>query len=124
MKLIIYMPAINEEENIQQVIASLPRELEGIDIIQYLVIDDGSTDKTAALSQSSGTQVVSHGRNRGVGAAFHSAVQFALENGADILVGIDADGQFDPAEIPNLIEPILGGKADMVIGNRFVFGKP
>jgi glycosyltransferase involved in cell wall biosynthesis len=124
MKLIIYMPAFNEEKSIQHVISNLPRELENIKIVQYLVIDDGSTDKTATLAQSSGAHVVMHSRNRGVGAALHSAVQFALENEADILVGIDADGQFDPAEIPVLIEPIITKKADMVIGNRFVNGIP
>jgi glycosyltransferase involved in cell wall biosynthesis len=124
MKLIIYLPALDEEENIQEVIASLPTMLNQINDIQVLVIDDGSVDKTAALARTSGAQVVSHGRNRGVGAAFQSAVQFGLENNADILVGIDADGQFDPAEIHALIGPILANKADMVIGNRFFQGVP
>lgn len=124
IKLIIYLPALNEAENIQQVISDLPRQLEKIDLIQYLVIDDGSTDKTAELASLAGAQVVFHDRNRGVGAAFHSAVQFALENEADILVGIDADNQFDPVEIPVLIQPILDNKADMVIGNRFISGIP
>lgn len=124
MKLVIYMPAYNEAKSIQQVIANLPQVLSGIGTIQYLVVDDGSTDQTAALALSAGAQVINHNRNRGVGAAFHSAVQFALENGADILVGIDADGQFDPVEIPVLIQPIIKGNADMVIGNRFTSGIP
>lgn len=124
MKLIIYMPALNEAGNIQHVIGNLPRLLDHIDIIQYLVIDDGSTDKTVEFALAAGAQVISHGRNRGVGAAFHSAVQFALDHGADILVSIDADGQFDPEEIPALIEPIIGNKADMVIGSRFMSGMP
>ncbi len=123
-KLIIYLPALNEENNIGRVVASLPRKLEGINTIQYLVIDDGSTDSTATRALSAGAQVVSHDRNRGVGAAFHSAVQFALENKADILVGIDADGQFDPEQIPALIQPILENQADMVVGNRFMSGLP
>ena len=123
-KLVIYMPALNEAANIQKVIANLPHSLTGIKSIQVLVVDDGSTDKTAELARASGAQVVSHGKNRGVGAAFHSAVQFALENEADILVGIDADGQFDPAEIPALIKPILDKRADMVVGNRFTYGIP
>ena len=80
------MPALNEEDNIQQVIKNLPRTLDGVDSIQYLVIDDGSTDNTEAIAVSAGAWVVRHGKNRGVGAAFHSAVQFALENDADILV--------------------------------------
>ncbi len=123
-KLIIYMPALNEEANIQRVLANLPRSLDGVETIEFLVVDDGSVDKTVELACASGAQVVSHGKNRGVGAAFRSAVQFALEHEADILVGIDADGQFDPAEIPSLIQPILNKQADMVIGNRFVLGIP
>ena len=124
MKLLIYMPAYNEETNIQSVIATLPKILPEIDIIQYLVVDDGSFDRTAEFASGAGALVISHKNNQGVGAAFHSAVQFALEHGADILVSIDADGQFNPGEIPNLIEPILSKKADMVIGNRFLSGCP
>lgn len=124
MKLIIYMPALNEAGSIETVIVGLPRSLDGIDEIQYLVIDDGSKDETVSLAQKSGAFVVSHGRNLGVGAAFQSAVQFALENDADILVGIDADGQFDPREIPNLISPITRNEADMTMGNRFALGMP
>jgi glycosyltransferase involved in cell wall biosynthesis len=124
MNLTIYMPALNEEEKIQNVIENLPAQLDGIDDIKYLVVDDGSTDQTAMIAENIGAVVIFHGRNRGVGAAFQSAVQYALENEADILVGIDADGQFDAKEIPLLIAPILDNKADMVIGNRFTNGKP
>lgn len=124
MKCLIYMPALNEAEHIKQVIENLPRVLPGIDEIEYLVVDDGSKDKTAQYAQESGAVVVSHNRNRGVGAAFHSAVNYALSIGADILVGIDADGQFNPDEIQNLIQPIVQKKADMVIGNRFTSGRP
>ena len=124
MKLVIYLPVLNEEENIKNVIASLPGTLDQIDSIQILVIDDGSTDGSVLLAQSLGVDVVVHRRNRGVGAVFQSAVQFALENNADILVGIDADGQFDPAEIPDLIKPILANQADMVMGTRFLQGMP
>ena len=91
-KLIIYMPALNEEASIQRVLANLPRALPGIETVEFLVVDDGSVDKTSDLACVSGAQVVSHGKNRGVGAAFRSAVQFALEHEANILVGIDADG--------------------------------
>jgi len=123
-KLIIYMPALNEEADIQRVVAGLPHSLNGIGIVQFLVVDDGSIDRTADLARASGAEVVSHGKNRGVGAAFHTAVQFALQNEADILVGIDADGQFDPAEIPALVQPILDDRADMVVGSRFLSGIP
>jgi glycosyltransferase involved in cell wall biosynthesis len=124
MKLIIYMPAYNEEEQIQKVLQNLPKSLEGISQLEYLVIDDGSSDRTAQLAAECGAEVVSHGRNRGVGSAFHSAVEFALEHGADVLVGIDADGQFDSSEICALIAPILAKQANLVIGNRFDSGMP
>ena len=99
MKLIIYLPALNEEKNIQNVLTKLPKTIKDVHIINHLVVDDGSIDDTAQIAARIGAQVLSHGRNRGVGAVFHSAVKFALENGADILVGIDADGQFDPEDI-------------------------
>jgi len=124
IKLIIYMPALNEGPDIQKVITNLPHSIDGVEAVQLLVVDDGSMDETAALAQASGAQVISHGKNRGVGAAFHTAIQFALEHHADILVGIDADGQFDPSEIPALLQPILEDQADMAVGNRFQSGKP
>jgi len=123
-KLIIYLPAYNEEADIQRVIAGLPHAVDGVELVQILVVDDGSVDRTAELAQACGARVVSHGKNRGLGAAFRTAIQFALENEADILVGIDADGQFDPAEIPTLIKPIIEKNADMVTGNRFALGIP
>ncbi len=124
MKIIIYLPALNEGEGIAKVISRLPRELPGIDEIETLVVDDGSTDQTTVVAKNAGAEIVSHGKNRGVGAAFRSAIQYSLENGADILIGIDADGQFDPSEIPTLLQPLFDDKADMVIGNRFVEGRP
>jgi glycosyltransferase involved in cell wall biosynthesis len=124
MNLIIYMPAFNECESIQQMITSLPCELENMDKIQILVIDDGSTDSTAQVAKDCGAQVILHNRNRGVGAAFQTAIQFALDHDADILVSIDADGQFNPADIPGLIRPIITQEANMVVGNRFASGRP
>ena len=124
MKLLIYIPAYNEEENILRTINNLPRQTAGLDRVECLVVDDGSTDQTAAIGRSAGVAVVSLPSNKGVGAAFHTAVDYALENGADILVGIDADGQFDPAEIPAMIQPILDNRADAVVGSRFQNGMP
>ena len=124
MKLIIYMPALNEEEGISDVIKSLPKKIEGIDEIKVLVVDDGSTDDTAKKAKQSDADVVSHNVNKGVGSAFQSAVQYALENEADILVSIDADRQFNSEQIPDIIKPILKNKADMVTGNRFEDGMP
>jgi glycosyltransferase involved in cell wall biosynthesis len=124
MKLVIYMPALNEEEGISEVIKSLPKEIEGIEEVKVLVVDDGSTDDTAKIAKESGADVVSHGSNKGVGSAFQSAVQYALENGVDILVSIDADRQFNSDQIPHIIQPILNKEADMVTGNRFENGIP
>jgi len=123
-KLIIYLPAFNEAERVHAVIERLPKKLDKITAIQILVVDDGSTDNTAQIAKSSGAQVVSHNVNKGVGAAFHSAVQYALEHGANYLVSIDADGQFDSGEITDLIQPLISNNADLVIGNRFSKGKP
>ncbi len=124
MKLIIYMPALNEEEGIADVIKHLPKDFNGIDEVEILVVDDGSKDKTVQIAKEQGASVVSHSVNRGVGRAFQSAVQYALENKADILVSIDADRQFNSDQIPNMIQPLLKGKADMVTGNRFENGMP
>ncbi|MDY0097353.1 MAG: glycosyltransferase family 2 protein [Candidatus Dojkabacteria bacterium] len=124
MKLIIYMPALNEEDGISEVIKSLPKKIDGIDEVKILVVDDGSTDSTAKIAKQSGADVVSHTVNKGVGRAFQSAVQYALESGGDILVSIDADRQFNSDQIPHIIQPILNKEADMVTGNRFESGIP
>lgn len=124
MKTIILIPAYNEESIIDRTIHSIPRDIIGVDEVSILVVDDGSSDNTATIAANAGANVISHTHNKGVGSAFHTAVQYALQNDADILVGIDADGQFDAKEIPGLIAPILNHKADMVIGNRFHTGMP
>lgn len=123
-KLIIYMPALNEAENIQQVIRSLPKTLENVGEIEVLVVDDGSTDNTTSLAREMNASVISHHKNLGLGIAFQSAMNYALNNDANILVSIDADGQFDPKNISDLIAPIQKGFAHMVTGNRFSNGKP
>lgn len=122
--LIIYMPALNEAKTIQQVIAGLPAEIEGINEIEVLVVDDGSTDDTAALAAAMNATVISHHKNRGLGIAFQTAIDYMLKTNADLLVSIDADGQFDSAKIPDLLRPIQSGEAWMVTGNRFAQDKP
>ena len=124
MKLLIYMPALNEEEGIGEVIGHLPKHIDGIDEIDILVVDDGSTDNTAKITREHGARVVGHRINRGVGKAFQSAVQYALEHNIDILVSIDADRQFNSDQIPEMIQPLLNDKADMITGNRFENGMP
>lgn len=120
MKLIVQLPALNEEKTIAQVIASLPRNMDGIDEVGVVVVNDGSTDRTAELARAAGAVVVSHERPRGVGAAFRSGLMKSAELGADIIVTIDADGQFNASDIPKLIAPILRGECEFVTGSRFV----
>lgn len=119
MKLIIIIPAFNEEKTIAQVIQEIPRNIEGINELQILVTDDGSTDNTAREAKNAGASVVSHIKNEGLGIAFSTGIREALKQGADIVVNIDADGQFDPKDVPKLVKPILEKKAEMVVGSRF-----
>lgn len=119
MKLVILIPAYNEEDSIARVIQDLPKHIEGISDIQALVVDDGSKDGTAQEAVSAGAEVVSHTFNRGLGKAFATGLARALELQADVMVNIDADRQFDSADIPRLIAPVLSGNADFVSGDRF-----
>ncbi len=120
MKLVVNLPAYNEEAKLAETIKRIPRHIEGIDEILVQVIDDGSKDKTAEVAREAGANyVLSHNTNRGIGITFRTSVGKALGNGADIMVNIDADGQFNPADIPKLVKPILDGEADMVSADRF-----
>ena len=120
MKLIVNIPAFNEEEKIGETIKRIPRNIAGIDEVFVQVIDDGSKDKTAQVAKKAGADFVfSHQVNRGIGVTFRTAVEQALINGADIMANIDADGQFNPDDIVKIIEPILKGEADMVSADRF-----
>lgn len=118
-KLVVIIPALNEEKTIALVIERIPDRISGIQEIEIIVIDDGSTDATAALARAAGAKVVSHSYNQGVGAAFHTGIQAALASGADIIVNMDADGQFNPQDVPTLIQPVLDGEADFVTATRF-----
>ncbi|EKE16304.1 MAG: glycosyl transferase family 2 [uncultured bacterium] len=120
MKLVVNLPAFNEAEKIAETIKKIPRTIEGIDEVFIQVIDDGSSDKTAKVSREAGADFVySHQVNRGIGVTFRTAVEKALENEADIMVNIDADGQFNPDDISKIIDPILKGDADLVSADRF-----
>ncbi len=123
MKLLVAFPCYNEAETIASVLASIPGSFEGIDERRLLVVDDGSTDDTAALSLAAGAMVVRHKRNKGLGVAFRTAVDYAVAHGYDIMVNMDGDGQFDPADIQGLINPILREEADFVAGTRFLNGQ-
>jgi glycosyltransferase involved in cell wall biosynthesis len=119
MKLIIQIPCFNEEETLPETLADLPREIPGIDAVEWLVIDDGSTDGTVDVARAGGVEhVVRLTNNKGLAAAFQAGLDACLKLGADIIVNTDADNQYDGRDIPRLLEPILAGNADMVIGDR------
>jgi glycosyltransferase involved in cell wall biosynthesis len=120
VKLVVQLPALNEEKTIGDVIRAIPSAMDGVHEVRVVVVDDGSTDRTGALAREAGALVVRHEQPRGVGAAFRSGIQKSAELDADIIVTIDADGQFNPADIPTLIRPILDGEADFVTASRFV----
>jgi glycosyltransferase involved in cell wall biosynthesis len=120
MKLVIQIPAWNEEATIASTIAALARAVEGFDAVEILVIDDGSSDGTAAAAAGAGARVVRLPLHRGLAHAFTVGLTAALSAGADVIVNTDADGQYDPADLPRLVEPIRSGRADIVLGDRGV----
>ena len=121
MKLIIQIPCYNEADTLPGTIADLPRAIPGVDVIEYLVVDDGSRDETSAVARDLGVHhVVRHTSNRGLARTFVTGLNAALEAGADIIVNTDADNQYVGGDIPQLVEPILAGRADLVIGDRGV----
>ena len=123
MKLVIQIPCFNEAKTLGRTVEDLPRHLSGFNSVELLVIDDGSTDGTAELARGLGVEhVISLPRNRGLAAAFATGLNRALELGADVILNTDGDHQYRGASIPALVEPILRGEADMVIGDRQVRG--
>lgn len=119
MKVIVQIPALNEENTLEAVISSIPQKIPGVTELLVVVIDDGSTDKTAELARKLGAaEVIRHRSTRGLAEAFRSGVDYALTHGADILVNTDGDNQYPQDRIPDLIAPILEGRADIVIGDR------
>ena len=121
VKLIIQIPCYNEAETLPLTLAELPRVLPGVDEIEYLVIDDGSTDRTAEVARQLGVQhIVRQKRNRGLASAFQAGLEAALAAGADLIVNTDADNQYFGPDIAVLVAPILDGRADIVVGDRGV----
>ncbi len=121
MKLIIQIPCLNEAQNLSQTVQALPREIPGIEKLEYLVIDDGSTDNTSEVAKQVGVHhVITLPHHLGLATAFTIGLEAGLKHGADIIVNTDADNQYNAEDIPLLIEPILSGKADIVIGDRGV----
>lgn len=119
MKLIIQIPCYNEADTLEIALNDLPKKIDGIDEIEYLIINDGSTDNTVEIARSWGVHhIINFSRNKGLAKGFMAGLDGCLRNGADIIVNTDADNQYCAGDIERLIQPILEGKADMVIGAR------
>lgn len=124
-KLIIQIPCFNEAATLPPTLRDLPRSIPGIDVIEYLVVDDGSRDDTAAVARAHGVHhVVQFERNRGLAAAFRAGLEESLRQGADIIVNTDADNQYQAADIATLVRPIVEGRAELVVGDRGVGALP
>ena len=121
MKLIIQIPCFNEEAVLPTTVAALPRKVEGFDSVEWLVIDDGSTDDTALVARQCGVDhIVRFNSNKGLAVAFQAGIDAALKLGGDVIVNTDADNQYRADDIPKLVAPIASGEADMVVGDRNV----
>src|SRR3954451_3449014 len=121
MKLIIQIPCFNEEDQLPATLSSLPRELPGVNTIEWLIIDDGSTDRTVEVARAHGVEhIVRLTNNKGLAAAFQAGLDASLKLGADLIVNTDADHQYNAADIPKLLAPVRAGEADMVNGHREV----
>jgi glycosyltransferase involved in cell wall biosynthesis len=119
MKLIVQIPCLNEEGTLAETLRGIPRSIPGVDEVEVLVIDDGSTDRTAQVAREHGADhVVRFTRHKGLAAGFMAGLDACLRLGADVIVNTDADNQYPAHEIPRLLAPILAGEADMVIGAR------
>lgn len=119
MKLLIGIPAYNEERTVGKVIESLPKKLKGIEKVETVLVDDGSFDATGDIARRKGAAVLTHIINRGLGGALKTIFTYARENFYDVLVTFDADGQHNGVDIHRLIEPILNNKKDVMIGSRW-----
>jgi glycosyltransferase involved in cell wall biosynthesis len=119
MKLIVQIPCLNEEQTLPMTVAAIPRQIAGIDKVEILVIDDGSKDRTAEVARELGVEhILINRRNMGLARSFRRGLDCALALGADIIVNTDADNQYNGADIPALVGPILDGTADVVVGDR------
>lgn len=119
MKLIVQIPCYNEEKTLPQTVADIPRRIDGVDEVEILIIDDGSTDRTAEVAREVGVDhIVQHKNNKGLARGFRTGIDACLRLGADIIVNTDGDNQYAGNDIPKLIRPVLEGEADIVIGDR------
>ena len=121
MKLIVQIPCYNEEATLPQTLADIPRQIEGIDEVEVLIVDDGSSDNTVAVAESHGVEhIIRHKNNQGLARAFKTGLEASIRKGADIIVNTDGDNQYRGRYIADLVAPILAGQADIVIGDRQV----
>jgi len=121
VKLIIQIPCFNEADQLPQTLADLPREVEGFEVVEWLIVDDGSTDETVAVARAHGVDhLVRLTNNKGLAAGFQAGIDTALKLGADVIVNTDADNQYHGPDVARLVRPILEGRADMVVGDREV----
>ncbi|MEM9001934.1 MAG: glycosyltransferase family 2 protein [Cyanobacteria bacterium P01_F01_bin.86] len=119
VKLIIQIPCYNEEATLGMTLSELPKAIPGVDVVEWLIINDGSLDRTVEVARACGvSHIVSFSNNQGLARAFMAGLEASVKAGADIIVNTDADNQYCAADIPKLIEPILHGEADMVVGAR------
>jgi glycosyltransferase involved in cell wall biosynthesis len=119
MKVFVQIPCLNEEETLPAVLASIPSRIDGVDELEILVIDDGSTDRTVEVAREHGVRhIVQHSRNRGLARSFRDGVDYALAHGADVVVNTDGDNQYPQDRIPDLVRPVIEGRADIVIADR------
>jgi len=119
MKLIVQIPCLNEEQTLPATLQDIPRQIPGIDKVEILIIDDGCTDRTVEVAREHGVDhILRFPGNRGLGHAFAAGIDFCLSHGADIIVNTDGDNQYYGGDIPRLVQPILEGRAHLVIGDR------
>ena len=118
MKLIIQIPCYNEEETLGVAVRALPRSIPGVDVVEWMIVNDGSSDGTSDVARKLGVDHVIERPHLGLARTFMAGIEACLARGADIIVNTDADNQYEAADIPKLVEPILKGEADMVIGAR------
>ena len=119
MKVFVQIPCLNEEETLPLVLESIPKQIDGVDELEILIIDDGSTDRTIEVAKEHGVKhFVRHHRNMGLARSFRDGIDYALMHGADIVVNTDGDNQYPQDRIPDLVAPLLAGEADIAIGDR------